>query len=312
MKIVVDRAHRYACMRAHTATHLLHAELWKIFTQTKQAGSYVGPDELRFDFFAERNLTAEEMKNITNSINIIIAESQIVTVQEMSYDQAIQTGAKSFFEDKYPEIVRVVRIGSEYQSSRVAEQEGVLSVELCGGTHVTETGQIGSFFVTEQTSVAAGIKRITALTGPKVSSHLQEVQDHLDQIAHRVDVPAKQLDAKLEKIISEINDTKILIANIAEEYVHGLIEKNFSFWTEKIQHIICLDTDKISWILWFSTLVDALKLTPYTSRLVYTQVGQYALFHPQAKEILKNLNIKWGWSDTFVQGRDEKIVELMN
>ncbi len=184
---------------------------------------------MRFDFFAERNLTVEEIKDITNSINMIIAENQIVTVEEMSYEQAIQTGAKSFFEDKYPEIVRVVRIGSEYQSSRVSEQEGVLSVELCGGTHVTETGQIGSFFITEQTSVAAGIKRITALTGPRVSSHLQEVQDHLDQIAHRVDVPAKQLDAKLEKIMSEINDTKILIANIAEEYVHELIEKNFSF-----------------------------------------------------------------------------------
>lgn len=304
MKIVVDKAHRYACMRAHTATHLLHAELWKIFSQTKQAGSYVGPDELRFDFFAERNLTAEEIKNITNLINMIISQSDLVTVQEMSYEQAIQTGAKSFFEDKYPDVVRVVSIGQDSDS--------LLSVELCGGTHVSETSQIGSFFITEQSSVAAGVKRITALTWPKVSSHLQEVQAHLDQIADKVDVPVKQLDAKLEKITTELHDTKILIANIAEEYVHSLVENNVAVWSDKIQHLICLDTDKISWALWFSTVVDTLRLTPYTSRLVYAQSWQYALFHPQAKEILKNLTIKWGGSDTFVQGRDQKIVELIS
>jgi alanyl-tRNA synthetase len=109
----------------------------------------------------------------------------------MSYEDAITTGAKAFFEDTYPEIVRVVAIGTG------------LSVELCGGTHVSETSQIGSFFITEQTAVAAGIKRIVALTGPKVAAHAQVLQDNLDQIANKISVPVKQLDAKIEKILAE-------------------------------------------------------------------------------------------------------------
>lgn len=330
MKIVVDRAHRYACMRAHTATHLLHAELWKIFPQTKQAGSYVGPDELRFDFFAERNLTADELAHITDVINAVIYNNETVTVQEMSYEEAIKTGAKAFFEDTYPEVVRVVSIASsswaersgverspsydnrQDPSSSSGWRQWILSVELCGGTHVSETSQIGSFFITEQSSVAAGIKRITALTGTKVSTHLQGVQDHLDQIAHKVDVPVKQLDAKLEKIVLELHQANITIADIAEEYVQSLSEDNIAFDSAKIEYVICIDTDKIAGALWFSTIVDALKLTAYNSRVVYTKVWQYALFHPQAKETLKNLTIKWGGSDTFVQGRDEKIVTLLS
>jgi alanyl-tRNA synthetase len=97
-------------MRAHTATHLLHAALTNIFPQTKQAGSYVGPDELRFDFFAERLLTSEELQQIVSQINTSITANLPVSVAEMSYDDAIKTGAKAFFEDTYPEVVRVVSI----------------------------------------------------------------------------------------------------------------------------------------------------------------------------------------------------------
>ena len=111
MKLTVDISHRYSCMRSHTATHLLHAELIKIFPQTKQAGSYVGPDELRFDFFAQRGLTNEELIHITQTINKTITHTLPVSVMEMKYEEALKTGAKAFFEDTYPEIVRVVSIG---------------------------------------------------------------------------------------------------------------------------------------------------------------------------------------------------------
>lgn len=97
-------------MRAHTATHLLHAALSEIFPQTKQAGSYVGEDELRFDFFADRLLDTKEIEHINHQINAIIREHHLVTVTEMSYQDAIASGAKAFFEDKYPERVRVVKV----------------------------------------------------------------------------------------------------------------------------------------------------------------------------------------------------------
>ena len=299
MKLQIDIPHRYACMRAHTATHLLHAELWKIFPQTKQAGSYVGPDELRFDFFAERSLTIEELQHISQQINTSIINNYPVSVAEMSYEDAIKTGAKAFFEDTYPEIVRVVSIWSG------------LSVELCGGTHVSETSQIGSFFITEQTAVAAGIKRITALTGPKVSSHAQSLQSDLESIATKISVPVKQLDAKIEKLMTEHQQSQKLILSLAKEYINTLPIVNISFHTSTLKHVICLDTDMIAWSLGFSTVVDSLRGTQAESRLVYTNAGQYALFHPQAKKIAQEVGIKWGGSDSFVQGRDEKIVQLL-
>jgi len=299
MKLQIDKAHRYACMRAHTATHLLHAELWKIFPQTKQAGSYVGPDELRFDFFAERSLTSEELQHISQQINTSIINNYPVSVTEMSYEDAIKTGAKAFFEDTYPEIVRVVSIWSG------------LSVELCGGTHVAETSQIGSFFITEQTAVAAGIKRITALTGPKVATHAQSLQSDLESVATKISVPVKQLDAKIEKLMTEHQQSQKLILSLAKGYINTLPIANIWFHSSTLKHVLCLDTDMIAWSLGFSTVVDSLRGTQVESRLVYTNAGQYALFHPQAKQITQELGLKWWGSDTFVQGRDEKIVQLL-
>lgn len=300
MKLQIDIPHRYACMRAHTATHLLHAELWKIFPQTKQAGSYVGPDELRFDFFAERSLTNEELQHISNEINISIINNYPVSIAEMSYEDAIKTGAKAFFEDTYPEIVRVVSIGSG------------LSVELCGGTHVSETSQIGSFFIIEQTAVAAGIKRITALTGPKVATHVQSLQSDLESIATKISVPVKQLDAKIEKLLTEHQQSQQLILSLAKAYINILPIVNISFHTSILKYVLCLDTDMIAWSLGFSIVVDSLRGTQAESRLVYTNAGQYALFHPQAKKIAQELGMKWWGSDTFIQGRDEKIVQLLS
>lgn len=111
--IIVDAHRRYALMRAHTATHLLHAALCEVFPQTKQAGSYVGEDELRFDFFTDRLLDQAELDAITQKINEIIRQHCPVTMTEMSYEDAIASGAKAFFEDKYPERVRVVAVKSE-------------------------------------------------------------------------------------------------------------------------------------------------------------------------------------------------------
>ena len=111
---------------------------------------------MRFDFFADTLLDPSQIDYINTKINRIIYQHHLVTTTETSYEGAIQSGAKAFFEDKYPENVRVVKI---------QDNSGVYySVELCGGTHVANTGQIGGFFLTEQSTVAAGVKRIVALT----------------------------------------------------------------------------------------------------------------------------------------------------
>ena len=130
MKLVVDQAQRFAKMRAHTAAHLLHAELAKLFPNTKQAGSYVDENYLRFDFAADRGLTPAELAQVQTSINALIYQAIPVQTIEASYDEAIALGAKAFFEDKYGDVVRVVKVDQD------------LSTELCGGTHVTNTRDI--------------------------------------------------------------------------------------------------------------------------------------------------------------------------
>ena len=111
---------------------------------------------MRFDFFAERGLTTDEIEQINLALANSIAAASPVSTQEMPYADAVSFGAKAFFEDTYPEIVRVVSISDGS------------SIELCGGTHVSSTDAIGCFVITEQSAVAAGVKRLTALTGPKV------------------------------------------------------------------------------------------------------------------------------------------------
>jgi alanyl-tRNA synthetase len=297
MKLQIDIPHRYACMRAHTATHLLHAELWKIFPQTKQAGSYVWPDELRFDFFAERSLTSEELQHISAEINNCIVNNYPVSVTEMSYENAINTGAKAFFEDTYPEIVRVVAIGTG------------LSVELCGGTHVTETSQIGSFFIIEQTAVAAGVKRIVALTGPKVATHAQNLQSNLESVAMKISVPVKQLDAKIEKILAESEEMSQKIEKLTIGIIKNLIRTPWRLSTYSCDGIFDFDKDIVSLWISFSEIVNSLRsLWQDRTWLVTTASGQYAVFHPQAKQIAQELGLKWWGSDSFVQGRDEGIL----
>jgi alanyl-tRNA synthetase len=140
--------------RLHTATHLLQAALRKVLgNEVRQAGSDITPERLRFDFTFQRKLTAEEIKKVEDLVNNAIEKNLAVTMKEMPYQEAIQFGALAFFRQKYPEIVKVYTIGDEKEP---------FSREICGGPHVTHTGEIGKFKITKEESVSAGTRRIRA------------------------------------------------------------------------------------------------------------------------------------------------------
>ena len=137
--------------RLHTATHLLHASLRKILgNNVKQAGSDITPERLRFDFAFSRKLTPEEIKSVEDSVNSVIKQDIAVIKEEMSYSDAIKTGALSFFKLKYPPMVNVYSVGN-------------FSKELCGGPHVAHSGEIGEFKIIKEEAVSAGVRRIRAL-----------------------------------------------------------------------------------------------------------------------------------------------------
>jgi alanyl-tRNA synthetase len=167
----VDRAARHATECNHTATHLLHAALrQQLGTHVHQAGSYVGPDKLRFDFTHGSALSAEQLRDIDDQVNAWILESQPVRALTTTLTEAKRLGAMALFGEKYGDVVRMVEVG-----------DGSFSRELCGGTHVHTTSEIGLFKITSESSSAANVRRIEALTGP-AAVHL--MREHDDELTH--------------------------------------------------------------------------------------------------------------------------------
>jgi alanyl-tRNA synthetase len=154
---------RRATEANHTATHLLHAALRRrLGPHVRQAGSYVGPDKLRFDFTHGSALTEDELRDVVEQVNAWVLENHPVHALTTSLEEARRLGAMALFGEKYGEIVRMVEVG-----------EGDFSRELCGGTHVHSTAEVGAFVVTHETSSAANVRRIEALTGPEAIARLR-------------------------------------------------------------------------------------------------------------------------------------------
>jgi len=182
----VEPARRHATECNHTATHLLHAALRdRLGPHVRQAGSYVGPDKLRFDFSHGQALSAEELRDVEDQVNTWILENHPVRAITTTLDEARSLGAMALFGEKYGEIVRMVEVG-----------DGGLSRELCGGTHVRSTAEIGLLRVISETSSAANVRRIEALTGPGAVQLVREHDRLLEAAATRLHVtPTAVLDS---------------------------------------------------------------------------------------------------------------------
>jgi alanyl-tRNA synthetase len=169
----VDRQTRRATECNHTATHLLHAALRRrLGTHVRQAGSYVGPDKLRFDFSHAKALSAEELRDVADQVNAWILENHPVRPVITTLAEARSLGAMALFGEKYGDVVRMVEVG-----------DGEFSRELCGGTHVRSTAEIGVLRIISETSSAANVRRIEALTGPAAIALLRSHDDILGEIA---------------------------------------------------------------------------------------------------------------------------------
>ena len=187
----VDAERRDATRRNHTATHLLHAALRRTLgTHVRQKGSLVAPDRLRFDFAHDAAVGHDEKQQIERIVNAEIFRNVTVTTTEKNTEEAMKSGAMALFGEKYGDRVRVVSV------------EG-FSTELCGGTHVGATGDIGPFVITEEAGVAAGIRRIEALTGAGAVAYIQAQRDTLGRTLEALNVPAEHAAEAIAKLQSE-------------------------------------------------------------------------------------------------------------
>jgi len=200
--IVANAERRNRVMRNHTGTHLVHAALRNILgTHVKQAGSLNAPDRLRFDFSHFAHVDAEELRDIEQQVNDEIRHNTQITTDITSLDNALASGALAFFGDKYPDAnVRVVTIPDE------RAPRGFYSKELCGGTHVHNVGDLGVLKIVSEESVAAGVRRIEAVTGIGALEHFQKQAEILSKLQQQLNVGEDAVLAHVEKLSNMVKD----------------------------------------------------------------------------------------------------------
>ena len=209
VQLAVDPKHRQKIKLNHSATHILHSVLRRELGQhVRQAGSLVTPERLRFDFNHSGAITDEQLALIETSVNHHIREDAGVSIQEVSYDEAIRHGALAFFGDKYGDRVRVVQIGD-------------FSTELCGGTHVRASGEIGIFKLQSEGGVAAGVRRVEAFTGQGALDLIHNYEQRLKEIGNLVRGSADDAVDKVKKLLERQKELEREI-----EKLRGQFEKD--------------------------------------------------------------------------------------
>ena len=196
----VDVEKRDATRRNHTATHLMHAALREVLgMHVKQAGSVVAPTYLRFDFSHYQPLTAQEKEEIERLVNYHILRNEPVQTDEMQIEEAMRSGAMALFGEKYGEHVRVLSIKGI---------EGIFSKELCGGTHVRATGDIGLFKITSDESIASGVRRIRAITGVDAYERFRESEVLVDELTSGLRTSRSDLQTTVTRLQDELKKTR--------------------------------------------------------------------------------------------------------
>ncbi|MBP0482952.1 alanine--tRNA ligase [Sagittula salina] len=217
MALEVDHGRRTAIRAHHSATHLLHEALRDALgDHVAQRGSLNAPDRLRFDFSHNKALTAEEMAKVTAEVNAYIRQNTPVTTRIMTPDDARAIGAQALFGEKYGDEVRVVSMGAKSGSGKGSDG-ATYSLELCGGTHVRQTGDIGAFVCLGDTASSSGVRRIEALTGQVALDYLAEQEMLLAQVSGELKAPAAEVPARVRALMDERRKLENEVASLRRE-----------------------------------------------------------------------------------------------
>ena len=211
MVLIVDHDRRSAIRANHSATHLLHEALREVLgTHVAQKGSMVSPDRLRFDFSHTKSVSSTEVAEIERLANDIVLQNEPVETRLMGVDEAREAGAMALFGEKYGDEVRVVTMGTALEGEKAGK---TYSMELCGGTHVKRTGDIGLVTVVQESSVASGVRRIEALTAAGARAYYEEQDEQLKAVAATLKITPRDV---LSRVVSLVDDRKRLERELAE------------------------------------------------------------------------------------------------
>ncbi len=212
VKAVVNMDRRIAITRNHSATHLLHKALKNVLgDHVNQAGSLVQPDKLRFDFSHFSAMTKEEIEQVEKEVNQYVLSSLPIDINEMSIDEARKMGATALFGEKYGDVVRVVKMGD-------------YSVELCGGCHLDTTSQAGVFKIVSEGGVAAGVRRIEAVTGVAALEYFGNKEKALDEVSAVLKTTSTDLVKKAEALVNELKNSHREIESLRSKLAQGSVD----------------------------------------------------------------------------------------
>jgi alanyl-tRNA synthetase len=219
VEAVVDIERRLDIARNHTATHLLQYALRKVLGEhVQQRGSMVAPDRLRFDFSHLTPLSEKELKEIQHIINTEVRHNHPVYAEELPYQQALDAGATALFGEKYGDVVRMLRIGKP-----------AISTELCGGTHITATGEIGYFSILSEGSIGSGLRRIEAVTGREAEKYIEHQFNGLNKVAQMVAATSDEVPDKIAGLVNALEEEKhrtlVLERELSKQSVDSLLSQ---------------------------------------------------------------------------------------
>jgi alanyl-tRNA synthetase len=210
----VNIERRLDISRNHTATHILQHALRQVLgKQVQQRGSLVTPDRLRFDFSHLVAMMPDEIQKVQHLVNQIIRENLDVYAEEMSYPKAVEQGATALFDEKYGDIVRGLKIGKP-----------PVSFELCGGTHISATGQIGFFHIVSESSIGSGLRRIEAVTGRGAEEYVRKLTEDLQNISQSLGGTAENTKDKVTETINTLENEKKLRSSVEKELARKVVE----------------------------------------------------------------------------------------
>jgi len=206
----VNAKNRDAIQRNHTVTHLLHKALQEKYgASVTQKGSFVAPERMRFDIAYNKQISSDELRQLEDRVNEMIASSYDVQTKIMSQEDAVNSGAMALFGEKYGDEVRVVCVG-----------DGV-SVELCGGTHVKNTGNIGSFSILSDSAIAAGVRRLECVTGGGAVLHTRDLENKVHNISQLLKVGINDIEERVANLLAERKEMENKIFELKKQLVSG-------------------------------------------------------------------------------------------
>ena len=290
VKLIVDEQHRLEVMKNHTATHLLHKALREVLgTTVAQAGSLVNSEGLRFDFSYYNQITTDELKRIETMVNDAILKNLPVFINYENINEAKERGAMALFSDKYGDIVRVVDI-SDY------------SIELCGGTHVRSTGEIGLFKILSEQGKASGVRRIEAITGHKSLEYVNNLENLINNISSSFKTSPANVEIAVSKAREEIKEKDSLIkelqSKIAELEVSELVNEAYTINDVKVL-IKKFNNKSINEL---KELIDIAKVNLKSAVILFASSNDNAIF---VSGVTKNL------TDKFNAGNIVKLASSM-